>query len=193
MWTKGSGTSSVKPPVLACSARMRNRCRAQCCGRSTWPNMIVAVLRRPSACARSHDLEPLAGRDLVRADHAADLVVQDLGGRAGQRAEPRALELRQERRRARRQASVHPARPRAARTHGRGSRVLPPSRSGRSRGRSRRCSRMDAALQAHLGRAALPRPRGCAARSPRDPDRRPGRAGSPRACPWRRRRRRQRK
>ena len=35
------------------------------------------------AVRRLHDLEPLAGLDLVRADHRADLVIEDLGRRAG--------------------------------------------------------------------------------------------------------------
>src|SRR2546423_8177061 len=35
------------------------------------------------------DVQPLAGRDRVRAEHAPDLVVEDLGRGAGERAEPR--------------------------------------------------------------------------------------------------------
>src|SRR5207237_1679863 len=45
---------------------------------------------------RFHDLEPLPGFDLVGADHGADLVVEDLGCGAGQRTEPRRLQLAQE-------------------------------------------------------------------------------------------------
>ena len=58
MCTNGSGTNSVKPPVSRCSARVRSRCRAQCTGRSTEPNMIVTLLRSPTEwaarCTSSH-------------------------------------------------------------------------------------------------------------------------------------------
>src|SRR5881392_3314576 len=77
MCTNGSGTNSVKPPLRRCWSRRRRRWRAQLRGPSTWPNMIVVV-----------DAQPLAGRDLVRAEHASDLVVEDLGRGAGERAEP---------------------------------------------------------------------------------------------------------
>ena len=43
-----------------------------------------------------HDFEPLAGLDLVGADHRADLVVEDLGRSAGQRAQSGRLQLAQE-------------------------------------------------------------------------------------------------
>ena len=51
MCTNGSGTNSVKPPVSFCSARVRTRWRATCTGRSTVPNMIVTFERRPTECA----------------------------------------------------------------------------------------------------------------------------------------------
>ena len=51
MCTNGSGTNSVKPPVCSCRSRTCSRWRAQCRGDSTWPNMMVAVLRRPTRCA----------------------------------------------------------------------------------------------------------------------------------------------
>ena len=43
-----------------------------------------------------HDFEPLAGLDLVGADHRADLIVEDLGRSAGQRAQSSRLQLAQE-------------------------------------------------------------------------------------------------
>ncbi len=43
-----------------------------------------------------HDFEPLAGLDLVGADHRADLVVEDLGRGARQGAQARRLQLAQE-------------------------------------------------------------------------------------------------
>src|SRR4029453_5117371 len=51
MWTNGRGTNSVKPPVSACRARVRSRCRAQCRGDSTWPNMMVMLERSPTEWA----------------------------------------------------------------------------------------------------------------------------------------------
>src|SRR6266581_3544376 len=47
MCTNGSGTNSVNPPVSFWRARVRNMWRAQCRGRSTWPNMMVMLDRRP--------------------------------------------------------------------------------------------------------------------------------------------------
>ena len=44
----------------------------------------------------AHHLEPRRGTDLVRADDGADLVVEDLGRGAGQRAEPRLLQHEEE-------------------------------------------------------------------------------------------------
>ena len=41
----------------------------------------------------AHDLEPLLGAQLVGTEHAPHLVVQDLGRRAGQAAEPCVAEL----------------------------------------------------------------------------------------------------
>ena len=57
---------------------------------STWPNMIVAVVLQAELMRGSHDIEPLRGVQLVRADDRADLVVENLGGGAGQRAQARA-------------------------------------------------------------------------------------------------------
>jgi hypothetical protein len=65
----------------------------------------VDELRRPTSCAvvmtsiqsdrvrGLHDFEPLAGFDLVRADHGADLVVEDLGRSAGQGAQTGRLQF----------------------------------------------------------------------------------------------------
>src|SRR6266851_1210429 len=50
----------------------------------------------PDRVCGFHDFEPLGGLDLVGADHRADLVVEDLGCGAGERAEPRRLQLAQE-------------------------------------------------------------------------------------------------
>ncbi len=58
--------------------------------------MIVAVAAQADAVRRFHDLEPLRGLDLVRADHRANLVVEDLGRGAGQRAEPGFFQFAQE-------------------------------------------------------------------------------------------------
>ena len=57
---------------------MATRCRAQDRGRSTAPNMIVTFERRPTRVGGLVHLEPLAGRDLVGAQHRSDLVVEDL-------------------------------------------------------------------------------------------------------------------
>ena len=88
MCTNGSGTNSVKPPVSRWSSRTASRWRAQFRGPSTWPNMIVLFERRPDLVRGSVHLEPLRGRDLVRADDRADLVVEHLGGGARERGEP---------------------------------------------------------------------------------------------------------
>ncbi len=54
--------------------------------------------RAPQADAvrRFHDLQPFGGLDLVGADDRADLVVEDLGGGAGQGAEPGVAQFAQE-------------------------------------------------------------------------------------------------
>ena len=88
MWTNGSGTSSVKPPVRCCSSRTRRRWRAQLRGVSTWPNMIVAVERSPARCAVSCTSSHCAVFTLSGQRTRAHLVVEDLGGRARQRGEP---------------------------------------------------------------------------------------------------------
>src|SRR5450631_4033969 len=81
MWTKGSGTNSVKPPVSACKSRSARRCFAHELEVSTCPYMIV---------------EPLPGVDLVGADDGAYFIVEDFGRCSGQGAETGRLQLREE-------------------------------------------------------------------------------------------------
>ena len=109
------------------------------------------------AVRRAHDLEPLCRRDLVGAQDPPHLVIEDLGRGARQRAEPRVLEAQQvvlqiplgrrgslpdlERR-----ERVHVDR-RYRVLHGTQQIQVPATGE----------SRMDPALQADLGAAALPR------------------------------------
>src|SRR3954451_22837092 len=51
MWTNGSGTNSVKPPVSFCRARVRTMWRAQCTGFSMAPNMMVMFEFSPTEWA----------------------------------------------------------------------------------------------------------------------------------------------
>ena len=60
--------------------------RTQCSGRSIEPNMIVTFEPQPDRVRHAVGLEPLLGVDLVGAERRSHLVVEDLGGRAGQRA-----------------------------------------------------------------------------------------------------------
>ena len=53
------------------------------------------VRAQPDAVGGVVHLEPLVGRDLVGADDRADLVVEDLGRRPGERAEPEVAEARE--------------------------------------------------------------------------------------------------
>ena len=57
--------------------------------------MIVVVERSPASCAVSMHLEPLLGRDLVRAEDPPHLVVEDLRGRAWERGEPGVAQARE--------------------------------------------------------------------------------------------------
>ncbi len=43
--------NAVKPPVSSCTSRRRRRCSMRSSTLSTWPNIIVAELLRPSRCA----------------------------------------------------------------------------------------------------------------------------------------------
>ena len=56
--------NSVSPPSSLQVADAQ-QCLAQWRGWSTWPNIAVAVLRRPKAVGGAHDLEPLRRVDLV--------------------------------------------------------------------------------------------------------------------------------
>ena len=49
MWTKGSGTNSVNPPVRRWISRITSRWFAQAIGSSICPNMIVDVDLKPSS------------------------------------------------------------------------------------------------------------------------------------------------
>ena len=101
--------------------------------------------------------EPLLGRDLVRADHRAHLVVEDLGRRPRQRAEAERAQPRQVVRRAGARASPRPARPRAPRRRGRAGRAARVRIASHDRGVVVAGEgRVDPALEADLGRAALP-------------------------------------
>src|SRR5262249_56375679 len=48
MWTKGSGTNSVKPPVSACKSRSARRCFAHELDVSTCPYMMDEGVRSPA-------------------------------------------------------------------------------------------------------------------------------------------------
>ena len=132
--------------------------------------------------------EPLVGRDLVRADHRPHLVVQDLGGSPGKRAEAQRAEPRQvvlERQPERLGSLPHLER-------GEGVDVqlgqLGPDRLDDRGVVVAGEGRVDAALQADLGRPSIPG----LARPPDDlverDEVRARRAGSPPAGPSRRRR-----
>ena len=82
-----SGTNSVMPPVRSCSSRTTRMCSASSHGSSMWPNMTVAVERRPARCEASMISHPARDRQLVRRDPLAHAVVQHLGGGARRRAE----------------------------------------------------------------------------------------------------------
>ena len=72
-----------------------------------------------------HDLEPLRRPDLVGADDGAHLVVEDLGGGAGQRAQARGFQLGEEYSAAAASVWPRPARPPAARRRARAWRARP--------------------------------------------------------------------
>ena len=104
----------------------------------------------------AHHLEPLRRVHLVRADHRPHLVVEDLRRGAGQCAKPGILQLRQEiaqRQPERRRALRHLQRRERMHVHIR-QRVLDRAADAEI-GRAGVVG-MDAALQAHFGRAALP-------------------------------------
>ena len=157
MCTNGSGTNSVNPPDSRCCSRACRRWRAQFTGPSTWPNIIVTFERKPDSMGGVVHLEPLRGRDLVRTDHAPDLVVEDLRGRTGERTEACIVQARQvvlERKAERRRSLPHLQRrervdvqPRHCVLDRLDDREVVVTGEGG----------MDPALQAHLRRAAFPR------------------------------------
>jgi hypothetical protein len=51
VWTNGSGTNSVKPPVSSCSRREQLQVGDPVVGWSTWPYIIVLVVGMPSRWA----------------------------------------------------------------------------------------------------------------------------------------------
>ena len=110
----------MKPPVRFCCSRSASRWRAQLRVRSTAPNMIVVVERRPARCAVSCTSSHWAVFTLSGQRTRADLVVEDLRGRAGKRGEARVAQAREVVVERAPRASPRPARPRAPRTRGRG-------------------------------------------------------------------------
>src|SRR5438132_8898562 len=102
------------------------------------------------------DFEPLAGLDLVRADHRADLVVEDLGRRTRQGAQPGRFQLAQEvgHGAAERLGTLPDFERREGMDVDAGDRFLDRP-ADRQIGRPG-VFRVDAALQADLGGAALP-------------------------------------
>ena len=166
MWTNGSGTNSVKPPVSICSARMRSRCRAQCSYRSTWPYMIVAVVLKPTPWAVRITSSHASVSILSGQMHRANLVVQDLGRGARQRAEAGAPSASSGTRRAGRRALPRPAMhlERRERVHVHAGNCLAlTARTDVEIGLAG-VTRVDPTLHAHFGRAAIPG----LARTPRD-------------------------
>src|SRR6185312_8723782 len=89
-WMNGSSTNSVKPPVRSWMERITRRWPTQCAGVSTCPYIIVAEVRRPSSCAvEITSIHTEAGSlPLVSTQRT---VVEDLRGRARQRADARLL------------------------------------------------------------------------------------------------------
>ena len=65
---KVQAMKAVKPPVRSCSSRRCSRCSIRSSSVSTWPNIMVAVVRMPEPMRRLHHLEPLGGRALGDAD-----------------------------------------------------------------------------------------------------------------------------
>ena len=112
-------------------------------------------------------LEPLRGRDLVGADHGPDLVVEHLGGGAGERGEPLVAEPFEVV--AERDAESRGALPDLECAEGVdvqvGHRILDRPNHGDVVVTVE--GRVDPALETDLGRSACPRPRRPGGRSPR--------------------------
>ena len=136
---KVQAMKAVKPPVRSCSSRRCSRWSMRSSSVSTWPNIMVAVVRMPEPVRGLHHLEPLRGRALGDADDAAHAVGQDLGAAARDRVEPgghqppqRLLERRASR--PARCAAPRPARGRGSRSGSSPSSSGTAPRSTRSRG-----------------------------------------------------------
>ena len=82
-----SGTNSVKPPVRSCSSRITRMCSASSHGSSMWPNITVAVERRPTRGCLDHLIQRATG-SLFGEMRARDAVIENLGRGPGRRAEP---------------------------------------------------------------------------------------------------------
>ena len=78
---------AVKPPVSSCNCRSRSRCSIRSASVSTWPNIIVAVLRPPSSCQTRLTFEPVVGQHLAAGDRLAHAIDQNLRPAAGQAAQ----------------------------------------------------------------------------------------------------------
>ena len=186
---KQSGTNSVNPPVRSCSARTTRMCSASSQGSSMWPNITVDVERRPAGCEASMISTQRATGSLFGRDPLAHAVVEDLGGGARRRAQPRLA-----------QPLEHLARRRARRGR---TCARPPSASRRAGGAGAPSSfatpqpapvvlerpvGMDARLHADLGGAVVDR----LADAPRRTPPRRARMRPASACPGRSRRTRSR-
>src|SRR4029453_14411921 len=112
---------------------------------------------QPDAMRRLHDLQPFGGLDLVGADDGADLVVEDLGGGTGERAQPSVAEFGEEIGEG--AAEGFGALPPVEGREGVDVEAGPRLFDGAAYVQVGRAGvfRMDAALQADLGGAALPR------------------------------------
>jgi hypothetical protein len=79
VWTNGSRTNSVNPPVWSCTAAIERRCWTQWCGG------VHVVVHRRRAGRQSHlvrgtdHLDPACRRQLPFGEGPAQVVVEDLG------------------------------------------------------------------------------------------------------------------
>ncbi len=156
MCTNGSGTNSVKPPVRCCCSRRASRWRAQLRRPSTAPYMIVVVERSPTRCAASWtashcSVEILSGHSTARTS-SSRISAAVPGSDASPASRSRA-----------RKASMRHAERRGALPHLEGAervhvqvRHLALHRAHDVEVEVAGERRVDAALQADLGRAAVP-------------------------------------
>ena len=139
--------------------------------------MMVAVVRKPRRCAASTTASHCCGRQLVRADHGAHLVVEDFRRGARQGAEARVAQPVEI---IARSLSPRLCAPCCTSSGEKACTWMRRRRAWRRRGsrdRSRRCSADGCRPACRLRSRRAPRPRARGARSPRGRDRRPGRAG----------------